>query len=55
MIDGLLEDFWDAFHVKDIWDIFYIYQDSQDNSEVYGNTIILNGGILTNPGKMTGV
>lgn len=57
VIDGLLDNLGAVFHVKHICDIFYRYQDSQDNMEVYGNKFVLNGAILRNPGgkKMTGV
>lgn len=40
VIDGLLENFWAVFHVKNVWNIFYRYQDSQDNLEVYRNKAI---------------
>lgn len=40
VMDGLLENFWAVFLVKNIWNIFYRYQDSQDNLEVYGNKAI---------------
>ena len=55
MIDNLLHNFGTVFHVKDTCDISCRYQDSQDNVEVYGNKVVLNGVILRNPEKkMTG-
>lgn len=51
VIDDLLGDLGDVFHVKNTWNIFYRYQNSQDNLEVYDNKVICNGGILRNPVK----
>lgn len=51
VIDGVLDNLGALFHVKDICDIFYRYQDSQDNMEVYGNKFVLNEAILRNPEK----
>lgn len=57
VIHGLLDILGDVFHVKDMCDIFYRYEDAQDNLEVYGNKVILNWAIVRNPGKkkLTGV
>lgn len=50
VIDGLL-DLGNIFHIKNTWNIFCRYQDSQYNLEFYGNNVVCNGAILRNPVK----